>query len=338
MTSDTKTLLRAAALVHEHLLKRNVPMDFIRLPEYSWQQIQRVKRQVLLADARGWHSASTALFPDLVDNLERLQYEVSEVLAKARVHCHDRRAAGIADIFRDLRALRQEFADLEIDFSGRELAVTTDAIVLEEIDFGRFQICLDLRQIGGVRQPYRIVALDPCPAARNASVTHPHVQDEHLCEGEGLAAIAAALRDGRLYDYFTLVSQVLRTYGRGNAYVELDQWFGAVCEECGDTTDEDDSCCCQQCDSRLCSSCAVSCQGCQDSYCSECRRSCVACDGDYCSSCLTLCRVCRKRYCSACLMEGLCPACHRQTHEKDQDHDSCDDPACEDSCLVEQSA
>ena len=38
---------------------------------------------------------------------------------------------------------------------------------------------------------YRVIALDPHPATKSESITHPHVQDERLCEGEGHAAIAA---------------------------------------------------------------------------------------------------------------------------------------------------
>ena len=146
-----------------------------------------------------------------------------------------------------------------------------------------------------------------------------------------------ALTDGRLYDFFTLVSQILHTYGRGSAYVEIDRWDGAACEECGDTMDEDDRYFCQHCDSTLCSSCAVSCNACQNSYCSECRRSCAACGEDYCSSCLAVCRQCRKRFCNNCLVEGLCPSCYSHTHEEDQGDDSRDDPQCEEPCLVGQT-
>ena len=74
----------------------------------------------------------------------------------------------------------------------------------------------------------------------------------------------------RFYDFFLLVSQVLHTYGRGSAYVELDDWSGVPCDDCGDSVDEDDRYYCHRCDATLCGSCSASCQGCGDSYCSGC--------------------------------------------------------------------
>ena len=101
----------------------------------------------------------------------------------------------------------------------------------KDLYFGPFEIRLDWRQLGSAT-PYRVVALDPHPAAKDTDVTHPHVQEEQLCEGEGRSAVRAALAEGRLYDFFLLVSQLLHTYGRGSAYVELDNWDGIPCDDC----------------------------------------------------------------------------------------------------------
>ena len=242
-----------------------------------------------------------------------------------------------AAVYRDILVLQQEFDGFEIDFENHELAVTTDPIVLENTDLGRFQVRLDWSQIGTSKQPYRVVALDPHPAARNKEVTHPHVQDECLCEGEGRAAIASALSGCRLYDFFTLVSQVLHTYGRGNAYVELPVWDGALCDDCRDIVDEEDRYSCQQCGNTLCPSCAVPCQHCQESYCSACLRQCAACREVHCSACLGTCSACRKRFCEDCLEEGLCRSCSEKTHEEDQDDDPADDFPCEEPCPAGQA-
>ncbi len=61
----------------------------------------------------------------------------------------------------------------------------------------------------------------------------PHVSDETLCEGDGRRAIHAALAAGRLYDFFTIVDRLLNTYASGRAYVDLDNWFGTPCHDCG---------------------------------------------------------------------------------------------------------
>ena len=110
---------------------------------------------------------------------------------------------------------------------------------------------------------YRVVALDPHPAARSDDVTHPHVQDEQLCEGEGRSAIRAALAECRLYDFFLLVSQVLHTYGRGSAYVELDDWDGVTCAGLRRLVDAGRLLLCQRCGSELCDDCRQLCAGCE---------------------------------------------------------------------------
>ena len=180
-------------------------------------------------------------------------------------HCNPARLSAASrsasDIYRDILALDDEFEEVEIDLDEHELSVTTDRIVLEDIDLGPFEIRLDWQRLGA-SSAYRVVALDPNPAARSDDVTHPHVQDEQLCEGEGRAAIRAALAEGRLYDFFLLVSQLLHTYGRGSAYVELDDWDGVPCDDCGGSVDEDDRYYCQRCGATLCGSCSVTCQGC----------------------------------------------------------------------------
>ena len=104
---------------------------------------------------------------------------------------------------------------MEIDFEEHEIAVTTEPITLEGIFLGPFEIRLDWERLGN-SLPYRIKALDPHPAAANEDVTHPHVQNEQLCEGDGRVGHPQRLREGRLGDFFLLVAQVLRTYGKGS--------------------------------------------------------------------------------------------------------------------------
>ena len=176
---------------------------------------------------------------------------------------------------------------------SHELAVTTDSIVLEA------RRSRPLRDPAGLEPdrhpPGSPIASWPSIRTRphaTKSVTHPHVQDERLCEGDGRAAIAGALSDGRLYDFFTLVSQVLHTYGKGSAYVELDRWDGVLCDDCGDTMDEDDRYGCQRCDDTLCPSCAVTCQQLPGDVLLASAVALVrACGESYCSSCLAMCRV-----------------------------------------------
>jgi hypothetical protein len=217
-------------------------------------------------------------------------------------------------------ALYDEFEDVEIDLDKHTLSVTTDRIVLGYIGLGRFEIRLDWKHLGS-SCAYRVVALDPNPATKSEDITHPHVQDEQLCEGDGRAAVQVALTECRFYDFFLLISQLLHTYGRGSAYVELDNWDAMPCEDCGDSIDEDRRYHCDRCGSTLCGSCSISCHGCDNGFCSDCLSVCSYCGQNFCSSCLQICSACRKRYCEDCLEAGLCRSCHEEQHNKEKKDD-----------------
>ena len=99
--------------------------------------------------------------------------------------------------------------------------------------------------------------------------------DEHLCEGDGRAAIRQALAQGRLLDFFMLVAGGLRTYNAESPFVALEIWGGATCSDCGAVVDEDERLACQRCEETICSGCEVVCSGCDGSWCSQCVTSCA---------------------------------------------------------------
>src|SRR4029078_3338290 len=93
------------------------------------------------------------------------------------------------------------------------LSVITEAILLDGVYLGPFEIQLNWsRAPDSDRICYRVMAEDPHPAESRDNVTHPHVMDELLCEGDGKHAIRLALSEGRLLDFFTLVAGLLRTH------------------------------------------------------------------------------------------------------------------------------
>jgi hypothetical protein len=167
---------------------------------------------------------------------------------------------------------------------------------------------------------------------RDEDITHPHVQDGQLCEGEGRSAVQAALAECRLHDFFMLVSQLLQTYGQGSAYVELKNWYGTPCQDCGSYVDEDERDYCGRCDRILCGSCSITCRGCDESRCGNCIRTCAACDGDYCISCLETCPKCHEQFCEDCLDAGMCHECR----EKQRTEETKNDPT--QSVTIEQPA
>jgi hypothetical protein len=236
----------------------------------------------------------------------------------------------LREIFEDLAALQGEFADLQFDLRAGTLSVTTDDIRLEDVDLGPFQIVLhwDRRHTA---QPYDVLALAPFPADSDSSVTHPHVRNDALCEGDGRAAIRSALEQGRFYDTFVLIRQILETYNSGSAYVPLGEWTGRECRDCGRLTPADEADSCGRCGEDVCRDCSCGCSACGESRCSECASFCAACQDGICPSCSDLCSDCDDRCCRTCLEDGLCPAC-RESRERDAlDPETFEEHSCEKS-------
>jgi hypothetical protein len=148
------------------------------------------------------------------------------------------------------------------------------------------------------------------------ATTHPHVNDERLCPGEGRKAIHAALAEGRLFDFFTVVDRILHTYARGAAYVELNRWHGIPCRDCDDTIGEDESYTCGRCSETVCGNCSLSCESCSESLCSGCAERCERCEARHCSGCLSPCVRCRRDVCSSCADEGVCETCLEEMEDE----------------------
>ncbi len=190
-----KPFWRAAGLVCGQLAKAAAGSQTFTLPTSQWQTLVKLVRDIQLAGDRGWRHAARRRHEELLSELDYFERSISQLVDQRR----DTRPANVlasdTEVYRDLVALDGEFAEVRCDFEEQVIAVTTDPVVLDGIDLGRFQIRLNWQQLGDA-QPYTIVALDPNPAAANSAVTHPHVSDEILCEGDGRRTIQAALRRG----------------------------------------------------------------------------------------------------------------------------------------------
>ena len=318
MSPQQRSVLRAAGLIRDQIARRQQDREPVCLPEQPWANMQRLIRRIELAKSRGWHQAARLLNENLLREVQYCRDRLLELVPPLKEQAARKEPPKESEIYREIVALEEEFDEVECDLASGELWVTTEPIVLEGIDLGRFDIRLDWNRLSG-SPPYRVVALEPNPAAANDSVTHPHVQDEHPCEGEGRAAIRAALDNGRLCDFFLIVSRLLATYAQGSAYVELDDWGGIPCRGCGEYTSEDDRCHCEKCGDTLCSGCLVCCQGCDSGYCSGCICVCEACGRDFCSSCLNSCSECGKQLCPDCLTENLCEECHEKHQHQERE-------------------
>jgi len=267
---------------------------------------------------------------------EALVQQIRAVTELAKAPLAHRFRASARDILMDLEALDEEFTEVRWNLREKTLAVVTAPIVLKHIEMGRFEIVIDYRNLGLTR-PYRVIALDPNPAAGDSSTTHPHCRDQDLCEGEGRAPIQKAIRQGRFYDFFVLINQVLNTYNGDSAYVSLSRWEGTSCPDCGSVVSDDDTVCCEACHSDCCAECTSSCSKCYRALCAGCQGSCGTCAETFCRDCLAGCPSCSDDYCASCLESGRCEDC--QEIETDEDEETEEEvpakPEVQPVCMVE---
>ncbi|HEV8068976.1 MAG TPA: hypothetical protein VGP76_14665 [Planctomycetaceae bacterium] len=324
MHDNQKILLRAAERISSHLIRLNgapLPVD---LPDGDWTQCQSLMRQIDLCTTRNWNYAAVVLKDRLERALERCSDRLQEISRQVSGSSRLLPPQTTREIFGDLVALSEEFEGVTIDASNQTLSVTTEPIVLEEIDLGPFEIGLHWDRIGE-RRPYEVIALNPNPAGESSETKHPHVKGEQLCEGDGRLSIDRALRAGRLLDFFQIVSRILDTYNPGSAYVSLSNWSGSPCADCGDTVCDGDQYGCDRCGDLLCRDCLSSCVRCDALCCNSCRHYCRSCEESICSGCQHDCGQCQRSVCNSCLSEtGLCQECQEErdaeSFDEDEDH------------------
>lgn len=283
MIPPDKQDIRLAIELYDTLRTKLSQAEPQRLPLAAWQRCQSLHRRLELARQHGWLRAEQRMLGELRTAAGQLQVEAAQLERTLAGPSHEYLTQQPHDIYRDLQTIRREFGGLRYDGNARYVSVTTEPIELEEVYLGEFEIRLDLNNLSTDRPlSYRIVALDPHPAATNDCVTHPHVQDDQLCEGEGHHAIQTALRQGRLLDFFQVAAHLLGTYNASSPFVSLAAWYGAECSDCGRSVDSDDQHVCEKCDVTLCDECYYTCPDCDYPYCTSCVTRCEDCDQFHC--------------------------------------------------------
>ncbi len=304
LNRDHRPRLRAAASIQQRLTAHQPQPETISLPDGTWQECQRLARKIRKADAHGWFRASRKLRERLPVVLRTLRDRIDEVLQQLPAVA-DPFAGSQRQIYDDLLALEQEFCDVRIDSKQQQMQVTTESIELDGVYLGPFTIALDWRYLGE-SCPYEVIADDPQPAAASDDVTHPHVHDNRLCEGEGRVPIRRALEQGRLFDFFLVVRQLLETYNSSSAYVALDRWNGVECHDCGQSVNEDERTMCESCERQVCDDCSQSCTDCGKEFCSGCMSRCEGCDEMTCHDCLSTSAGDGQDLCSECAAHATC--------------------------------
>ena len=173
-----RSVLRVAALIRNQIAQRQQDGDPVCLPEQPWANMKRLIRQIALAKSRGWHRAARLLNENLLREIQYCRDRLLELVPPLKERAARKEPPKESEIFREIMALEEEFDTVECDPASADLWVTTEPIVLEGIDLGRFDIRLDWNRSSS-SSPYRVVALEPNPAAANESVTHPADQSGH---------------------------------------------------------------------------------------------------------------------------------------------------------------
>lgn len=336
MNKDDRRLIKFACKIHDRLRTRAGPLDEKQIPIDAWNNVERLQRMMHKARERDWALAENRVRKRLSESLDKLQHEL--VVTRNSLDVVRRLVASVSEIYADLMALHDEFEDVAIDLQQETVSVTTPSIVLEGVYLGPFEIVLEgLGDRAEHTLHYRVVTLDPHPAASNDAVTHPHVQDETVCEGDGRHAIRIALEQGRFLDLFLVVANLLETYNDGSPYIPLSEWHGIPCHDCGATMLDDEWWTCEKCDARICEHCYVTCSDCGSSFCGNCTTVCDSCDDRFCDSCLTVCTNCLNPNCQHCLDElERCSDCHESEEENSATEPESDTPVHSD-CVVETS-
>lgn len=329
---NDKELIRVAGDIRDSLLmfQKTRYVECIRQLGLFTSTIHTIVHQsgrLGLALSRDWLAAAEECCVDVARQLSDIPYTVSrleQILSK--------RQGGIpslSDLVQEIKAAGAEFGGIEFDAEENSLSVITEPITLEDIYLGPFRIALSLGKLHQMQHfvPYHVFALEPHPSAKDEAITHPHVSNETLCEGDGAAAIRAAVEEGRLADFFSMVRSILQTYNPDSPYVPLADWDGTPCYDCGYVMDGENVYSCSRCDNPICDDCSRVCTNCGEIVCGECAGVCEICERSLCPTCTkTRCADCGSTCCESCITDGLCPDCKEERENEDEDKDEEQEP------------
>lgn len=284
------------------------------------QEVTSESRKMGSALAHGWLEATQICCNRIYRLLGDITYPASRI--KPLAEEPNKQIPKVSALVSELRAVEEEFGEVEINLSENTLSVTTEPITLEDVYLGPFTIRLELNTFSDLYQnsPYHIIALDPHPASSGEAVTHPHVHSERLCEGDGSAALKTSLQQGRLVDFFTMVRSILNTYNPESPYVALRDWDGQSCYECGYVVHTESGYYCSFCENSFCDECVTCCASCSETICAGCALKCDICEDPVCPRCTRVrCIECRCICCESCIDEGLCDNCRQERENEDEE-------------------
>jgi hypothetical protein len=326
-----KTEIRTASRIRDALacLKRQKYFEtYAQLNQYNDKLKEITKESNLVGKALSKHwFASIEICTNRID---RLLADVTYSIQRIKQFTANKsiKVPTFRELFEELNQLQDEFAKIEFSSDEDTISVITEPIELESVYLGPFEIKLHIDKLSELYKdlPYYCIALDPNPAATSEDVTHPHVSNEKLCEGDGHTAIRAALGQGRLTDFFSMVKSILNTYNPDSPYVSIYEWEGTACYSCGYVVSGEDCYYCCRCERDFCSECSTYCQNCDETICLGCAGKCEICDEPICSSCIQECAECGRYICQRCIcQEDLCPDCEQLIKDNENEEQDKED-------------
>ena len=330
MTRLAVSLLSALAELKK--LRQQTFQDKLRPIELKCKELLRTSKKLGNAMDMNLTITSQKMLTKTGSDLSDLAYnicsfrEVSDTMLQP--------VPSLKDVCDELKHLRREFGDIEIDYAGKSISVITDHIELEGIHLGRFEIKLYIdkfKTMHSSERPYRVFALEPNPAACNCDVTHPHVSDQRVCEGEGVYAVTSALMQARIADFFNIMISILETYNSDSPFIALSDWEGRGCNDCGCIVPDGELFYCDHCDGNFCDNCRTYCRICDENICYGCAFECPECGEFVCNNCRSLCKKCNNTYCKDCLTDGFCQSCldeEKDNNENTKQHICAVQPHC----------
>jgi hypothetical protein len=328
MEQKLREKVRIAGMVREQLVELRDHGELaitIRPALRRMEEILGIVRKFEKSRQRRWYLAAREFQSVMRGNVRSLRFDLETLDGGLSPKAED--IPTIRELIAELDHLKQEFGGWAFDSEEKTLTVTTESIELEAICLGPFEIRLHLGNLSSAkRRAYSVVAFEPHPACQNEEVTHPHVRDEQLCEGDAGSAIRNALGEGRLCDLFQLISSVLNTYNPDSPFVKLSEWEGTPCYDCGSLMGEDSQCWCEGCEHDFCSECISSCKDCDTALCQGCLERCALCEKPVCGACLKKCSECREACCRQCLDKDLCEECAKEVEHEEEHLEEVESP------------
>jgi len=327
---ELNKLIKAASRIQVRLnqLQKNIYSESVNQIEIlisGYSQFAITNSKIRKALQKNWISAAKHLQQQNLRLIDDLSYTINKTKQFAAKPLPELPA--ISSIFADLRQIEQDCGKLNFDFEQDKIFVETEDIYLEDLYLGAFKIELRLDMLPELHKtlPYYCIALDPQYPVTSDDVTHPHVSNNILCEGDGATTIKTALEEGRLCDFFCIVTNILKTYNPDSPYVSLHDWSGIACYDCGYICDNENRYYCASCENDFCDSCSSYCRVCDEIICLGCGGQCPHCEEFICPSCINECSLFGSKCCHSCLEEGMCPTCielerknNDESREKDQ--------------------